>query len=843
MDLGSGAQELVQEILEQVRPREAMVLEVIHDDIYINLGRDDVSIGQLFEVFGVGEVILDPTTQEALGTTEELRGSLEIIRVRERTSIGRVVGELEDPIQPGDMVYQKIEGDKRTVAVYRFATASGEISELSWNLQEMVISRLARTHLVQVIERQQMDQLLEEYRFSYIGLIEESTAKEAGLLLGADTVIMGSLSDLGESIEIHARLTETETGRTIATSSVRIAKDAVVERMLHSILEKKTEEVVEEREPREIIITGLRIFPRLGEIQRGKEMTFIARGIDQYGEEIIVSPTWRVEGGVGEIYPQKGNQVRFFGTSIGAGELIVELGALKTRVPLRVTPPPRVLTSLELFPKEIQLEPGEGIRIIARGWDQYGDVIETEPFWYVLQDLGRVLPEKGREAYFTATQPGKGTLLAEASGLRALIPIEVRETPRLARLEIISEEDAFIVGQVYSLKAKGFDQFGEEIEIAPSWSISYGIGKLQSLTGRTTAFEAQKIGEGVINVRDDRISASLPIKVLSPPLEKLVLDPRELVVKVGDNRSIQVIGYDIYGMRADIQVEWRLEGEIGSLRSIHDDRANFSALQGGEGFLVAQVGDMEERAPITVLESIPSKIVINPSDGDLILGKRQSFTAAVLDQDNEIMNIAVDWWVEGDLGEVWAVGNSMDLLPQKRGPGSIRATYGDLAAEILVHTQYRGIGLTFADVQSLGYYLPALALSSGSGSRGKEIGLSYQTFHQNREPAHLLWFHYVSTLFLRDRKPSPYLALRSQLGLGYYGEDSSFAGEFFLVALDQGIEGGIQIPLGHRIELLPSYGFSFDGASFYSDYLGVESKLKIGDLVRSYFTLSLRFLF
>lgn len=845
LDLGAGVQVLVHEILEQVRPREAMVLEVIHDEIYINLGRDEVSVGQLFEVFGVGEVIVDPITQEVLGTTEELRGTLEIIRVRERTSTGRVTKELRAPIQPGDMVYQKIDEERRTVAVYRFATALGEISELSWNLQEMVISHLARTHIFQVIERQQIDQLLEEYHFSYLGLIEESTAQEAGLLLGADTVIMGSLSDLGESIEIHARLTETVTGRTIATSSVRIQKDSVLERMLHRILEKEREreEPVHERETREILLTGIRIFPRLGEIHQGREMTFLARGIDQYGEEIPISPTWRVQGGVGEVYPSRGDQVRFTASFIGEGELMVELGALRAMVPLKVMPPPRVLTSLELIPGNIDLEPGEGIRIIARGRDQYGEIIETEPHWYVLQDIGRVIPEKGREAFFTATQPGKGTLLAEASGIRALIPIEVHEIPVLTRLEIIKEEDIFMRGQTYTLQGKGFDQFGDEMHITPFWSISQGLGDLQFFHGRTTSFEAQRIGDGVINISVGNVSTSLPIRVIEPPLERLVVEPGEIRLKVGDSRSIYVRGYDIFGARKDIEVQWTLDGEMGTLHNLSHDRVHFQALRGGTGFLITQVGDIVKRVPITIQESIPSTIIISPGDGQLLLGKRQSFTATVFDEDNEIMDVTVDWHVVGDLGRVLIIGNTIELLPNRRSSGILKATYRDIGTEVIVHVSYRGIGLMFAEAKELDRYLPVFTLSSGTGSRGREIGLSYQQIAIEREPAHLLWFQYVHTFFLRDKKPAPYLALRSQLGLGYYREDSSLAGEFTLITLDQGLEGGLQIPLGHRWELLPSYGISFDGGGFFSDYLGIEGEKKIGDLVRSYFNLSLRLLF
>lgn len=844
LEMGAGAQALVQEILEQIRPREALILEVVGDEVYINLGQNHVSPGQQFEVFGVGQVIMDPTTQEVLGTTEELRGVIEIIRVRDRTAIGVVAGELRSAIAAQDMAYQKMEGDKRTVAVYRFATASGEISELAWNLQEMVISRLARTHHFQVIERQQIDQILEEYRFSYLGLIEESTAQEAGMLLGADTVLMGSLADLGESIEFNARLTETETGRTLATSSVQVKKDSTLAGMLERILEGEVDEPEERKEPREILLTGIRILPRIGEIRVGKEMTFLARGIDQYGNEIPISPTWVVKGGVGEVYPLQGEQVRFQALTMGSGQLEVTLGALHTVVPLNILPPPRILNQLQVFPQEILLDPQEGIRVLARGIDQYGEYMEVEPYWYVLRGVGKVIPDRGRETFFTATEPGEGTLVAEVAGIRKTIPVDVREYPVLQKIEIKTPEETFIAGESYFFQVLGWDQYGRRIPLSPEWSIQGNIGELILPSGTTSRFLAQEAGEGTVTVSDQQISASLNIQVLAPPVKRLRIEPGDTVLKTGESRTFQVKGLDMYGQERQFEASWKIEGDIGLITTARNDTITFMAQKAGTGYLVVSGEGLTELIQIRVQERTPSSIIINPRQVRIPLGKPYRFTATVLDQDGEAIHVSPHWYVADDIGRLSSTtGRLIYFTPTRRGSGRLIVSYGALRTEVRIQVYFHGIGLTTAQLDSLHLSLPILTFSSGSGITGKETGFSYRGTEYQGDPVHLFYYQSVRHLYLRQKKPSPFLGLRSSLALGYFGEESSRPGEFSLFEFKQGVEGGLLIPIGRRLELNTAYGFSLDSWGLYRSYTGDGEKKEISELIGTYVNLSLRFLF
>ena len=74
-------------------------------DIFVNLGESDgVSAGQSYQVFSIGEPLIDPATKEKLGYTEKLLGEVEIVRVNPRFSVARAKTPLTGEVKPGDVL-------------------------------------------------------------------------------------------------------------------------------------------------------------------------------------------------------------------------------------------------------------------------------------------------------------------------------------------------------------------------------------------------------------------------------------------------------------------------------------------------------------------------------------------------------------------------------------------------------------------------------------------------------------------------------------------------------------------------------------------------------------------
>ncbi|MBC7185836.1 MAG: hypothetical protein H5U38_02260 [Calditrichaeota bacterium] len=108
----------------------------------------------------------------------------------------------------------------RTLAVLYFQNNSlaqkDEVAALSKGLADMFITELAKVRALQVIERAQLQQLLEEMKLAQAGLIDEKSAVQVGRLLGAKHLLLGSFVHMfGGKMRIDARIVEVETGLTI----------------------------------------------------------------------------------------------------------------------------------------------------------------------------------------------------------------------------------------------------------------------------------------------------------------------------------------------------------------------------------------------------------------------------------------------------------------------------------------------------------------------------------------------------------------------------------------------------------------------------------------------------
>ena len=71
------------------------VVAVEDGEVVLNQGGESVSEGDKYEMFAMGDLIKDPYTGESLGRKETKCGELEIIRVKGKTSDGRILGDWE----------------------------------------------------------------------------------------------------------------------------------------------------------------------------------------------------------------------------------------------------------------------------------------------------------------------------------------------------------------------------------------------------------------------------------------------------------------------------------------------------------------------------------------------------------------------------------------------------------------------------------------------------------------------------------------------------------------------------------------------------------------------------
>ena len=91
-----------------------------------------------------------------------------------------------------------------------------ELGPLSKGLADMFITEFSKLNNLKVVERAQLEQLLQEMAMGQSGLLEESSAHQVGKMLGAQYLVFGSFMNLyKDQLRIDVRIVNVETGLTI----------------------------------------------------------------------------------------------------------------------------------------------------------------------------------------------------------------------------------------------------------------------------------------------------------------------------------------------------------------------------------------------------------------------------------------------------------------------------------------------------------------------------------------------------------------------------------------------------------------------------------------------------
>ncbi|MHB8845916.1 MAG: FlgO family outer membrane protein [Nitrospirota bacterium] len=134
-----------------------------------------------------------------------------------RVGIARIARQLSD---------QDGKGPKRRITVLDFSDVQGQINSAGAVIAEVLINELFRTGRYEIVDRKHLSAVLEQHRLNMTGLVDESTARKVGKLLGVDFIVTGTVIDFGTSLNVNARTIAIETGAISATASADLVRDA-----------------------------------------------------------------------------------------------------------------------------------------------------------------------------------------------------------------------------------------------------------------------------------------------------------------------------------------------------------------------------------------------------------------------------------------------------------------------------------------------------------------------------------------------------------------------------------------------------------------------------------------
>lgn len=161
----------------------------------------------------------------------------------------------------------------------------------------MLISELAANPAARVVEREQVQRILDEQNLGTSGRVDPQTAARVGKLVGARYMVMGTFIDFYGDFRVDIRLVSVETSEVVKTESERAQRDHLFEiirnvatkLMRGANLPPLPRQISEERQSRQVPTEALTYYSRAILYQdRGQK----DRAIEMYNRALSVFPDY-----------------------------------------------------------------------------------------------------------------------------------------------------------------------------------------------------------------------------------------------------------------------------------------------------------------------------------------------------------------------------------------------------------------------------------------------------------------------------------------------------------------------------------------------------------------------
>jgi len=128
-----------------------------------------------------------------------------------------------------------LQEGKKKIAVIEFSDLNDNVTDLGRFLAEELINELLKNKKdkgYEIVERRQLNKVLKQLKLSSSGLLDPKSMKEVGKILNVDSIVTGSLTDLGNDIKVNARIISVESAMIIASASTKIPKVGSVAKLM-----------------------------------------------------------------------------------------------------------------------------------------------------------------------------------------------------------------------------------------------------------------------------------------------------------------------------------------------------------------------------------------------------------------------------------------------------------------------------------------------------------------------------------------------------------------------------------------------------------------------------------
>ena len=107
-----------------------------------------------------------------------------------------------------------IRGERVKIGIIEFQSLNEEAKKdnLGKIVSEMLTTSFVNSEAFKIIEREQLQKVVREFQLSQSGIIDTSYAKQIGKIAGADAIVTGSVTKIGNDLRLDARIIDVESG-------------------------------------------------------------------------------------------------------------------------------------------------------------------------------------------------------------------------------------------------------------------------------------------------------------------------------------------------------------------------------------------------------------------------------------------------------------------------------------------------------------------------------------------------------------------------------------------------------------------------------------------------------
>jgi TolB-like protein len=108
----------------------------------------------------------------------------------------------------------KVQGEKIKIGIIEFQSLNEEAKKdiLGKVFSEVLTTSFVNSEAFKIIEREQIEKVVKELQLTQSGIIDTSSVKQIGKMVGADAILTGSVIKFGEDLRVDARIIDVESG-------------------------------------------------------------------------------------------------------------------------------------------------------------------------------------------------------------------------------------------------------------------------------------------------------------------------------------------------------------------------------------------------------------------------------------------------------------------------------------------------------------------------------------------------------------------------------------------------------------------------------------------------------